>query len=68
VAYPVSPEPTSAVARIAEPPPSTPATAPDVVDTALADTSEASSVVCGRPAESADSTNRFTENTARPAT
>jgi hypothetical protein len=58
----------SPVTPIATPPPITPATAPDVVDSALADTSEGSSVVCGRAAESADRTNRLTENTSSPAT
>jgi hypothetical protein len=44
------------------------ATDPDVVDSALADTRERSSVVCGSPAERAASTKRFTEKTASPAT
>ena len=37
---------------MATPPPATVATAPDVVDRAFADTSDASSVVCGSPADS----------------
>ncbi len=52
---------------MATPPPSTPATEPAVVLSALAGTSSARSQVCGRPAESADSTNRLAENTASPA-
>jgi hypothetical protein len=43
------------------------ATAPDVVESALADTRDGASVVCGRAADSAERTNRFTEKTARPA-
>jgi hypothetical protein len=52
---------------MATPPPTTVATAPDVVDSALADTSEASSVVCGSPADRAARMKRLTENTASPA-
>jgi hypothetical protein len=43
------------------------ATAPDVVDRALAGTSVAGSVVCGSAADSADSRNRLTAKTASPA-
>jgi hypothetical protein len=56
------------VAAIAAPPPRTEEIAPAVVDSAFADTSEGSSVVCGSAADSADSTNRLTENTSSPAT
>jgi hypothetical protein len=58
----------SPVTPMATPPPITAATAPDVVDSALAETSEGASVVCGRPADSADRMNRLTEKTNRPAT
>jgi hypothetical protein len=37
------------------------------VDSAFAETREASSVVCGNPAESAESTKRLTEKTTSPA-
>ena len=42
-------------------PPAVVATAPLVVDSALAPTSVGRSTVCGRAADSEDSTNRFTE-------
>ena len=66
-AYATSPVPVACSIRSAAPAPTTVATAPDVVDSAFADTSAGWSTVCGRAADSAARTNRLTEKTTRPA-